>query len=106
MVGNFRNEIAFSKQIHRTMPPIKSSSFGREPLSISAPTRLHMTRRTYSWRGEDIKDRESVTIPTKVESKPDVERAFNCHETPGTLELRVLTPQSVRDAAVNGSDRQ
>ena len=51
-------------------------------LSISEPIRLHNTRRKYSWRGNDMNERESVSIPMKRESNPQFESAFNCHSIP------------------------
>jgi len=74
-----KNFFAFWKQIFRTMPPTSPSSFGRSPFSISLPSRLHSTRRKYSCRGNDMNDRESVTMPTKRDSNPVLESALSCH---------------------------
>jgi hypothetical protein len=61
--------------------PMSSSSFGSCPLSISPRSRLPEIRRKYSWRGLDIKDRESVAIPMKRESSPQFASACSCHST-------------------------
>ena len=39
-------------------------------------------RRKYSWRGYDMKERESVTMPTKRESRPAFESASSCAVMP------------------------
>src|SRR6266700_3300967 len=70
---------ALSKQILRTIVPSSSASFGSSPFSTSRPIKLHSTRRKYSCRGKDMKDRESVSMPMKRESKPPFESAFSCH---------------------------
>jgi len=40
-------------------------------ISISRPQRLQRTRRKYSWRGKDMKERESVSMP-RARKKPVV----------------------------------
>src|ERR1051325_10007591 len=68
--SNPRNLCALLKQIFSIMGRTRSSRSGIRPSSISCPIRLHSTRRKYSWRGYDIKERESVTMPTKRDSNP------------------------------------
>src|SRR5215469_15036418 len=73
---------AFSKHRFFTRPPNKASSLGSVPSSTSRPRRLHRIRRKYSWRGNDMNERESVTVPTKCASSPVLERALICHSIP------------------------
>src|ERR1700677_2706353 len=80
--GKAKYLTALSWQIFLTIVPINSSSLGSSPASTSLPRRLQSTRRKYSWRGNDMKERESVVMPTKRDSNPQFDRVFNCHSIP------------------------
>src|ERR1700747_2483571 len=77
-----RNRAAFSKQTSLIKRAIIGSSSGSKPASISFPKILHRIRRKYSWRGKDMNDRESVTMPTKLESSPQLDNALSCDSIP------------------------
>ena len=59
-----------------------TSSLGTMPSRCQPPTRLQRVRRKYSWRGKLRNDLESVSIPTKRESRPVLASALICHSIP------------------------
>ena len=67
-----------SKCSGSSVPPAHRYPEARR-FSMSRPSILQSTRRKYSWRGYDMNERESVSMPTKRDSRPTFESALICH---------------------------
>src|SRR6185312_2303639 len=59
-------------------------SLGSRPRSTSSAIMLQSRRRKYSWRENDRKLRESVSMPTNRDSRPRLERASICLRMPSS----------------------
>src|SRR5271166_5315405 len=73
---------ALAKQTLLTSSPINLISSGNSSRSTCPPSRLQRIRRKYSCRGKDINERESVVMPTNLESKPKLASVFRCSVMP------------------------
>ena len=84
-----------------------SRSSGTRPRRTSSPSRLQSRRRKYSWREYDRKLRESVSMPTKRDSRPMFESACDLllhaveliEEPPGAAVLHLARHRAVLEVA-------
>ena len=65
-----RNAAAFRPQTFSTIRPSAAASIGYCPRSTSSPSLWQRMWRKYSWRGNELNERESVSIPTDLASSP------------------------------------
>ena len=85
---------------------------GARPLATSRPRRLQSTRRKYSWRGKDMKERESVSMPMKRESKTGVGERVHLpfdpfllvEKPPRTAELQLARDRTILKIADDGGE--
>ena len=52
---------------------------------MSLPSRLHRVRRKYSCRGNDMNERESVSMPMKLRETENESQPLNINENRGSI---------------------